>query len=92
MPILKCYIPTAVKACDPTDAHHGSSNGQKAKDVLIPSDNTVSSFLITNPDRPTGTTWPRGPRATGFLIALPEHPTGAFKGTGHQRQHLVFVE
>src|ERR1700743_872740 len=38
------------KACDPTDAHHGGSAGQKAKDVLIPSDNTVSSFWITNPD------------------------------------------
>ena len=69
------------KACDPTDAHHGSSNGQKAKDVLIPSDNTVSSFWITNPDNIYRDNVAAGSEATGFWIALPEHPTGAFKGT-----------
>ncbi len=62
------------KACDPTDAHHGS-NGQKAKDVLLPSDNTASSFWITNPDNIYRDNVAAGAEATGFWIALPEHPT-----------------
>src|SRR5262245_57604768 len=52
----KCHTS---KPCDPTNlAPFGSSSdglnfkttGQDSKDVLIPSDNTVSSFWITNPD------------------------------------------
>jgi hypothetical protein len=76
--VTKCH-PDG-KACNPTDAHHGSSEGQKAKDVLIPSDNTASSFWITNPDNIYRDNVAAGSEATGFWIALPEHPTGAFKG------------
>src|SRR5215468_9222763 len=52
----KCHTS---KPCDPTDlAPFGSTadllnfktTGQDSKDVLIPSDNTVSSYWITNPD------------------------------------------
>jgi cell migration-inducing and hyaluronan-binding protein len=69
------------KPCNPTDAHHGSPAGQKADDVLIPSDNTVSTFWITNPDNIYRDNVAAGSEATGFWIALPEHPTGAFKGS-----------
>jgi cell migration-inducing and hyaluronan-binding protein len=77
--VTKCH-PDG-KACNPTDAHHGSSEGQRAKDILIPSDNTASSFWITNPDNIYRDNVAAGSEATGFWIALPEHPTGAFKGT-----------
>ena len=54
---------------------------QAAKDVLIPSDNTVTTFWITNPDNIYRDNVAAGSEQTGFWIALPEHPTGAFKGT-----------
>jgi cell migration-inducing and hyaluronan-binding protein len=56
-------------------------SGQDAKDILIPSDNTVSTFWITNPDNIYRDNVAAGSDATGFWIALPEHPTGAFAGT-----------
>jgi cell migration-inducing and hyaluronan-binding protein len=52
--------------------------GQKAKDVLIPSDNTASMFWITNPDNSYVDNVAAGSEETGFWFALPEHPTGAF--------------
>jgi cell migration-inducing and hyaluronan-binding protein len=72
------------KACVPTNlGPAGSSagprpNGQGAKDVLIPSDNTASSFWITNPDNIYVDNVAAGSESTGFWYALPEHPTGAF--------------
>src|SRR5271169_1865128 len=56
-------------------------NGQNAKDILIPSDNTASTFWITNPDNIYRDNVAAGSDATGFWFALPEHPTGKFKGT-----------
>src|SRR6185312_2394065 len=53
-------------------------NGQAAKDILIPSDNTASSFWITNPDNIYKDNVAAGSEAIGFWFALPEHPTGAF--------------
>ncbi|HEX4056681.1 MAG TPA: G8 domain-containing protein, partial [Tepidisphaeraceae bacterium] len=55
--------------------------GQSAKDVLIPSDNTASTFWITNPDNIFRDNVAAGSEATGFWLALPQHPTGAFQGT-----------
>jgi cell migration-inducing and hyaluronan-binding protein len=55
--------------------------GQSAKDVLIPSDNTASTFWITNPDNIYRDNVAAGSEATGFWFAFPEHPTGAFAGT-----------
>ena len=55
--------------------------GQNAKDVLIPSDNTASTFWITNPDNIFRDNVAAGSEATGFWLALPQHPTGAFAGT-----------
>jgi cell migration-inducing and hyaluronan-binding protein len=83
----KCHTS---KPCDPTNlAPFGSTShklnfvttGQESKDVLIPSDNTVSSFWITNPDNVYRDNVAAGSDATGFWFAFPEHPTGKFEGT-----------
>src|SRR5690242_3716795 len=55
--------------------------GQSAKDVLIPSDNTASTFWITNPDNVFRDNVAAGSEATGFWLALPQHGTGAFENT-----------
>ena len=52
--------------------------GQTAKDILIPSDNTASTFWITNPDNIYRDNVAAGSEAIGFWFALPQHPTGAF--------------
>ncbi len=84
--LTKCH-PDA--PCDPTNlAPFGSSadglnfktTGQDARDVLIPSDNTASSFWITNPDNTYRDNVAAGSDATGFWLAFPEHPTGKFEG------------
>jgi cell migration-inducing and hyaluronan-binding protein len=67
--------------CNPTNAINGSGAGQNATDQLIPSDNTVSTFWITNPDNTYRGNVSAGSEQTGFWIALPEHPTGKFEGT-----------
>ena len=77
------------KPCVPTNlgpfGSEGSKNfdvaGQSAKDILIPSDNTASTFWITNPDNIYRDNVAAGSEATGFWFALPQHPTGAFEGT-----------
>jgi cell migration-inducing and hyaluronan-binding protein len=83
----KCHTS---KPCDPTDlAPFGSTadllnfktTGQDSKDVLIPSDNTVSSYWITNPDNTYVGNVAAGSDATGFWFAFPDHPTGQFEGT-----------
>jgi hypothetical protein len=83
----KCHTS---KACDPTDlAPFGSTpdllnfktTGQDAKDILIPSDNTASSYWITNPDNTFVGNVAAGSDATGFWFAFPDHPTGAFEGS-----------
>src|SRR3569833_3428419 len=53
------------------------AEGQAAKDVLIPSDNTASSFWITNPDNIYRDNVAAGSESIGFWIAQPQHPTGA---------------
>jgi hypothetical protein len=83
----KCHTS---KPCDPTNlAPFGSTpdllnfktTGQDSKEVLIPSDNTVSSYWITNPDNTYVGNVAAGSDATGFWFAFPDHPTGAFEGT-----------
>jgi len=83
----KCHTS---RPCDPTNlAPFGASSdglnfkitGQESTDVLIPSDNTVSSFWITNPDNTYRDNVAAGSDATGFWFAFPEHPTGKFEGT-----------
>jgi cell migration-inducing and hyaluronan-binding protein len=84
--LTKCH-PDA--PCVPTDLGpfgvEGGQNfktaGQDAKDILIHSDNTASTFWITNPDNIYRDNVAAGSDATGFWFALPVHPTGAFEGT-----------
>src|SRR5215467_6253012 len=84
--LTKCH-PDA--PCDPTNlAPFGSTDGQNfktagqnAKDILLPSDNTASTFWITNPDNIYRDNVAAASEATGFWFALPEHPTGKFEGT-----------
>jgi len=76
----KCH-PTL--PCEPTNLvlAHQSTRGQESKDVLIPSDNTASTFWITNPDNIYRNNVAAGSDQIGFWIALPQHPTGQFEGT-----------
>ncbi|HXE63926.1 MAG TPA: G8 domain-containing protein [Bryobacteraceae bacterium] len=69
------------RPCNSTSALNGSGAGQNATDQLIPSDNTASSFWITNPDNTYRGNVSAGSEATGFWMAFPEHPTGKFEGT-----------
>jgi cell migration-inducing and hyaluronan-binding protein len=66
----KCH-PTL--PCEPTNLTiaHQSTAGQKSDKILIPSDNTVSSFWITNPDNVYRGNVAAGSDAIGFWIALP---------------------
>ncbi len=83
----KCHTS---KPCEPTNlAPFGATatglnfntTGQDSKDVLIPSDNTVSTFWITNPDNVYRDNVAAGSDSTGFWLAVPEHPMGQFEGT-----------
>ncbi len=58
-----------------------AGNGQNAKDVLLPSDNTAATFWITNPDNIYRDNVAAGSDSNGFWMSLPEHPTGKFEGT-----------
>jgi hypothetical protein len=49
--------------------------------TLLPSDNTVSSFWITNPDNSYIDNVAAGSDQIGFWLSLPEHPNGAHLGT-----------
>jgi cell migration-inducing and hyaluronan-binding protein len=87
----KCHTS---KACVPTNlAPSGiprvGGNGQQSKDVLIPSDNTVSSFWITNPDNVYRDNVAAGSDQIGFWLAMPVHPTGKFEGTEISAQTWV---
>ena len=81
--LTKCHpdapcVPTNLAASGESRA---GTNGQNAKDILIPSDNTASTFWITNPDNIYRDNVAAGSDATGFWMSLPEHPTGKFEGT-----------
>jgi hypothetical protein len=49
--------------------------------TLLPSDNTVASFWITNPDNSYIDNVAAGSDQVGFWLSIPEHPNGAFLGT-----------
>ena len=84
--LTKCHPD---KPCDPTNlAMFGSTDGtnfktagQDAKDVLLPSDNTASTFWITNPDNIYRDNVAAGSDSTGFWFALPQNGTGKFENT-----------
>jgi hypothetical protein len=85
--MTKCHpdgkpcVPTNLGPFGPGGGKNFDTAGQSAKDVLIPSDNTASTFWITNPDNIYRDNVAAGSEATGFWFAFPEHPTGAFEGT-----------
>jgi cell migration-inducing and hyaluronan-binding protein len=51
------------------------------KDTLLPSDNTVTAYWITNPDNTFIDNVAAGSDETGFWFSLPMHPQGAFQGS-----------
>ncbi|HLF98643.1 MAG TPA: hypothetical protein VI457_15995, partial [Methylococcaceae bacterium] len=57
------------------------TDGQNAKDVLLPSDNTASTFWITNPDNIYRDNVAAGSDSTGFWFALPQNGIGKFENT-----------
>jgi len=83
---IKCH-PT--KPCVPSNlAANGEISGNRqtlrqtsmsAKDTLLPSDNTVAAYWITNPDNSFIDNVAAGSDETGFWFSLPMHPQGAFK-------------
>ena len=84
--LTKCHpdapcVATNLAPFGATDGTNFKTAGQDAKDVLLPSDNTASTFWITNPDNIYRDNVAAGSDATGFWFALPEHPTGKFEGT-----------
>src|SRR5678810_911917 len=84
--LTKCHpdgkpcVPTNLGPFKTEDGKNFNLAGQDAKDILIPSDNTASSFWITNPDNIYRDNVAAGSEATGFWLATPQHPTGAFLG------------
>jgi cell migration-inducing and hyaluronan-binding protein len=76
----KCH-PTL--PCQPTNLvlAYQSTEGQRSPHILIPSDNTVSTFWITNPDNSYRDNVAAGSDQIGFWFAIPTHPIGAFEGT-----------
>jgi hypothetical protein len=86
----KCHtsrpcVPTRLAAAGESatfdDRQAVRANGQASKDVLLPSDNTVSTFWITNPDNVYRDNVAAGSDSNGFWMSLPEHPNGKFEGT-----------
>ncbi len=81
--LTKCHpdapcVPTNLAAAGESRA---GGNGQNAKDILLPSDNTAATFWITNPDNIYRDNVAAGSDSNGFWMSLPEHPTGKFEGT-----------
>src|SRR5436190_9480307 len=83
-PTLEC-VPTRLAAAGESanfdDRQAVSANGQASNDVLLPSDNTVATYWITNPDNTFRDNVAAGSDSNGFWMSLPEHPQGKFEGT-----------
>src|SRR5262244_1693426 len=88
---IKCHTS---KACMPTNlapnGENSFTNENRAayraasvsgKDTLLPSDNTVAAYWITNPDNVFIDNVAAGSDENGFWWSLPEHPQGKFEGT-----------
>ena len=81
----KCHT---TLACVPTNL---AANGERDSTItnrreasffgktLLPSDNTVAAFWITNPDNSFIDNVAAGSDENGFWLSLPEHPQGKFK-------------
>jgi hypothetical protein len=86
---VKCHtskvcVSTNLAANGEIDTANRQANRQSsmsAKDTLLPSDNTVAAYWITNPDNTFVDNVAAGSDANGFWLSLPEHPNGAFLDT-----------
>jgi len=76
----KCHPTLPCEPSNLTDAARGSQ-GQQSEHVLLPSDNTVASFWITNPGNHFIGNVAAGSDEVGFWLAFPQHPNGQFEGT-----------
>src|SRR6188474_1567768 len=85
---IKCH---PSKACVPSNlAPNGEISESRqtirqasmsGKDTLLPSDNTVAAYWITNPDNTFIDNVAAGSDENGFWLSLPMHPQGQFAGT-----------
>src|SRR5215208_2534064 len=80
-PCVATRLAAAGESANFDDRQAVRANGQASKDVLLPSDNTVSTFWITNPDNVYRDNVAAGSDSNGFWMSLPEHPNGKFEGT-----------
>src|SRR5512139_3994031 len=85
----KACVPTNLAAAGETPTYDDRQgvrvSGQQSKDVLLPSDNTVASYWITNPDNIYRDNVAAGSDENGFWMSLPEHPNGAFEGSDQSK-------
>jgi cell migration-inducing and hyaluronan-binding protein len=82
-PTMKC-VPTNLAAAGEFDYANRRELRQismSARHTLLPSDNTVSSYWITNPNNAYIDNVAAGSDENGFWMSLPEHPNGAFLNT-----------
>ncbi|MBO9581886.1 MAG: hypothetical protein J7498_13425, partial [Sphingobium sp.] len=82
-PTLDC-VPTNLAANGEKDPKYAdraafSKASFHSGNTLLPSDNTVASYWITNPDNVFIDNVAAGSDENGFWLSLPEHPQGAFK-------------
>jgi cell migration-inducing and hyaluronan-binding protein len=80
-PTMEC-VPTNLAANGENDAENRQAGSSfSGEHTLLPSDNTVSSFWITNPDNSFIDNVAAGSDETGFWFSVPQHPNGQFLGT-----------
>ena len=83
-PTLDC-VPTNLAANGERDSTYANRQAYREMSfhgkTLLPSDNTVASYWITNPDNSFIDNVAAGSDENGFWLSLPEHPQGAFKGS-----------
>ena len=82
--LTKCHPDTpcvATNLAAAGESRPAVRNGQSAKDILLPSDNTAATFWITNPDNTYRDNVAAGSDSNGFWMSLPEHPNGKFADT-----------
>jgi cell migration-inducing and hyaluronan-binding protein len=75
---LEC-VPTNLAANGEKDPKANRTTSFFSGNTLLPSDNTVASYWITNPDNSFIDNVAAGSDENGFWFSLPEHPQGAFK-------------
>src|SRR6204780_5397274 len=81
-PTLEC-VPTNLAANGERDSKYANRQAYREMsfhgNTLLPSDNTVAAFWITNPDNSFIDNVAAGSDENGFWLSLPEHPQGKFK-------------